>query len=397
MVADLTRGFAATARAARGGGTMAITGHSQLQDAQACARVVVKIGSALLVGADGAPDAGFMAAIAGDIAGLRARGQAVVVVTSGAIALGAARLGLAQAKRNLADAQAAAAVGQIRLASAWADALEREGLVAAQMLLSLDDFEDRARYLNASATLERLLEGGAVPVVNENDSVATEEIRFGDNDRLAARVGQAARAQAVVLLSDVDGLYTAAPGTAGAERIERVEGVTPDILAMADASSGSGLGTGGMLSKLRAAEIAERAGIALVIAKGAGDHPLADALVPGGGTLFVPQADADARRSWLGGRQRAAGRLVVDAGCVGALRSGKSLLAAGITGVEGEFARGDLLEVSGPDGVAVAQGLSEYAADACRAIMGRRSDALEAILGHAPRSAVIHRDHMVLL
>lgn len=377
---------------------MAIDEHRKLADPAHCTRLVVKVGSALLVDADGAPDAAFMGRIAQDFAALRARGQSALLVTSGAIALGAVRLGMeAGGRRTLAEAQAAAAVGQIALASAWSDAFEAHGMVAAQILLSLDDFEDRRRYLNASSTLARLLESDAVPVINENDSVATEEIRFGDNDRLAARAAQAAGAQAVVLLSDVDGLYSAPPSSAGARRIDRVEGIDDTIRAMAGAGSASGIGTGGMASKIRAAEIAERTGIALVIGHGGAARPVMAALGPGGSTLFVPQAGADARKSWLGSRQRPAGTLVVDAGCVEALQSGNSLLAAGVTQVDGAFARGEMLAIAGPDGAVVAQGLSEYGADALRAIMGRRSEELEGILGHAPRSAVIHRDHMVLL
>ena len=261
--------------------------------------------------------------------------------------------------------------------------------------VTLGDLEDRRRYLNASATLARLLEAGAVPVVNENDSVATEEIRFGDNDRLAARVAQAAGADAVLLLSDVDGLYDRDPREAGAVRIERVTGVTPEIIAMASGESASGLGSGGMLAKLQAARIAERAGIALAIVNGTHAAPIARALDAGVGTLFLPQSDASARKAWLGGRLAPAGVLSVDAGCAAALDKGASVLAAGLTAVEGEFGRGDLVALHGPQGERLGQGLCEYTAAECRAILGLREEQQLAKLGYAPRAAVVHRDHMV--
>ena len=257
-------------------------------DLTASRRLVVKVGSALLV-EQGAPRADWLATLAEDLAMLRAQGTEIIVVSSGAIALGAAKLGMAKGGRgSLADAQAAASVGQVELARLWADNLGRHEITAAQMLVTLGDLEDRRRYLNASATLQQLIEAGAVPVVNENDSVATEEIRFGDNDRLAARVAQAAGADAVILLSDVDGLYDRDPCEDGAVRLERVEGVTPEIIAMADTSSTSGLGSGGMLAKLQAARIAERAGISRVIANGTHLSPLTRYQEPGVGTVFVP-------------------------------------------------------------------------------------------------------------
>lgn len=377
---------------------MPITEHSQLNDPAKCSRLVVKVGSSLLVDPDGRARMDFVGDLARDISAMRNRRQDVVVVSSGAIALGAVRLGLAGGgRRTLAEAQAAAAVGQIALASAWSAALASEDIIAAQVLLSLDDFEDRARYLNACATLAQLIDAGAVPIVNENDSVATEEIRFGDNDRLAARVAQAVGAQAVILLSDVDGLYDADPVSPAAQRVERVEGVTPAILAMAQDSGDAGVGTGGMLAKLRAAEIAERSGIALVIAPGSVGDPILAATQAGGGTLFVPQSDADARRSWIGARQRVAGSVTVDRGCADALAGGGSVLAAGIQAVSGAFSRGDLIEVMSPDDVIIARGLSEYDLAECQAIIGCRNAEQAAILGYAPRSAVIHRNQMVLL
>ncbi|MEM8725077.1 MAG: glutamate 5-kinase [Pseudomonadota bacterium] len=366
-----------------------------LLDAKQCKRLVVKIGSALLV-QDGEPARGWLDALALDLRDLREQGGEVIIVSSGAIALGASRLGLPKGGRaSLADAQAAASVGQVALAQIWATALDRHGLTAAQMLLTLDDLEDRRRYLNASATIERLIEAGAVPVINENDSVATAEIRFGDNDRLAARVAQAANADGVLLLSDVDGLYDRPPGESGAQLIERVEGVTPEVIAMADEGSSSGLGSGGMLAKLQAARIAERAGIALGLVNGTQERPIAKAQVTGTGTIFLPVRADNARKVWLGGRLAPEGVLSVDAGCVEALNNGASLLAAGLTDIEGEFQRGALVSLHGPKGERLGQGLVEYSAEECRAILGLRDSEQEAKLGYAPRAAVVHRDHMV--
>ena len=371
---------------------------TDLADPAAAPRVVLKVGSALLFGGGGKPDREWLATLAAEIAEARARGQDVIVVSSGAIALGAAKLGLAKGGRgSLADAQAAAAVGQIALAGLWSELLGEHGLTAAQLLLTLEDLEDRRRYLNAAATLGRLLKAGAVPVINENDSVATAEIRFGDNDRLAARVAQAAQADAVVLLSDVDGLYDRDPRQPGATLLPRVEGVTEEVHAMASGSSGSGLGSGGMTSKLQAAEIATRAGIALGIVNGTHPAPLARALGGDTGTLFVPTRRDGARKAWLGGRLRMKGTLTVDAGCARALAQGRSLLASGVTGVEGDFARGDAVLVRDQEGRQVAQGLAEYASAEVAAIKGRRSEEHQALLGYAPRSAVIHRDQLVLL
>ena len=377
---------------------MAITHLRQLSDPAATKRLVIKVGSALLVGANGQPRHEWLAGLVAEVAALRAAGQQVVLVSSGAIALGAARMGLAKGGRgSLADAQAAASVGQIALSGLWSHLLEKHGLGAAQMLVTLGDLEDRRRYLNASSTLGRLLEAGIVPVVNENDSVATEEIRFGDNDRLAARVAQAAGADAVLLLSDVDGLYDRNPSDPGATLLEQVDGVTDTIRAMADGGSSSGLGSGGMTSKLQAAEIAERAGIALAIINGTRESPIRTALDAGRGTLFLPQRRDAGRKAWLGGRIDLRGTLVVDSGCGKALANGSSLLAAGVTAVEGDFQRGDVVSITGADGRVVAQGLTEYSADECRAIAGLRENAQADKLGYAPRPAVIHRDHMVLL
>ena len=377
---------------------MSIAHLTDLTDAKLCPRLVVKVGSALLVGADGQARRAWLASLVAEIAAAHGRGQQVIVVSSGAIALGAAKLGLEKGGRgSLADAQAAAAVGQIALAGIWADLLSAHGLTAAQLLLTLDDLEDRRRYLNAAATFGRLLKAGAVPVVNENDSVATEEIRFGDNDRLAARVAQAAHANGVLLLSDVDGLYDRNPAHPDAQLLPQVRGVTVEIYAMADDRSASGMGSGGMTSKLQAAEIAERAGIALAIVNGTHDAPIARALGTGTGTLFLPLRKDGARKAWLGGRMRMMGTLSVDVGCAKALAKGGSLLATGVTGVEGKFERGDPVAVQDAEGRLIAQGLAEYSSAECERLKGTRSDEHAAILGYAPRSAVIHRDQLVLL
>ncbi|RDE06641.1 glutamate 5-kinase [Sphingomonas aracearum] len=359
-----------------------------------CSRLIVKIGSALLVGADGEVRRDWLAGIAADIAARARAGQQVAVVSSGAIALGARRLGLARGGRaSLEDAQAAAAVGQIALSQVWAAVLGAEGLTAAQMLVTLDDLEDRRRYLNAAATLDRLLSLRVVPVLNENDSVATAEIRFGDNDRLAARVGQAAGAGGVLLLSDVDGLYDRNPALPGAHHIARVERIDGAVEAMADHGSASGMGSGGMVSKISAARIANAAGAHLAIASGRVERPLS---AEARHTLFVAERAAPARKAWLAGGLTARGTIRVDAGAAKALRGGASLLAAGVTALEGRFGRGDLVAIVGPDGP-LARGLAEYDASEAERLIGRRSEEHGALLGYAPRSALVHRSHMALL
>ena len=380
---------------------MQIARLADLLDKKTCPRLVIKVGSSLLVGAQGVRRV-WLEGLVAEIAAARARGQDIIIVSSGAIALGAARLGLDKGGRgNLADAQAAAAVGQIALSGLWAELLGKHGLTSAQLLLTLDDLEDRRRYLNATATLTRLLDAGAVPVINENDSVATQEIRFGDNDRLAARVAQAARASAVLLLSDVDGLYDRKPADPKAVLIPQVHGVTPETHAMASSGSSSAMGSGGMTSKLQAAEIAELAGIALVIANGTHHAPIARMSDLGIGTLFLPRTDrgrkAGARKAWLGGRLRLKGAVTIDAGAARALGKGSSLLAAGIIGVEGEFQRGDAIVIRNDAGNTLAHGLSEYDAIECARLMGRQSSEQAELLGYAPRSAVVHRDQLVLL
>jgi glutamate 5-kinase len=360
-----------------------------------CPRLIVKIGSALLVDPDGGVRRAWLEGIAADIAERARAGQQVAVVSSGAIALGARRLKLPKGGRaSLEDAQASAAVGQIALSQVWAETLEAKGLTAAQMLVTLDDLEDRRRYLNAAATLDRLLGLGVVPVLNENDSVATEEIRFGDNDRLAARVAQAAGAQGVVLLSDVDGLYDRNPALPGAAHIARVERIDGAIEGMADRGSASGMGSGGMVSKIAAARIANAAGAHLAIASGRIERPLS---AEARHTLFVAEKSAPARKAWLAGGLTARGTIHVDAGAARALAQGRSLLAAGATRVEGSFARGDLVVVAGPEGRQIARGLTEYTSDDAVRILGTRNDAQADILGYAPRSTLVHRSHMALL
>ena len=370
----------------------------QLFSPGVCPLLVVKIGSALLVQPDGQVRRGWLETLVADIAARRVAGQRIVVVCSGAIALGARRLGFEKGGRaSLADAQASASVGQIILSGLWSELLGTHGLTAAQILITLDDLENRHHYLNFTATLNRLLEAGAVPVLNENDSVATEEIRFGDNDRMAARVAVAVNADGVILLSDVDGLYDRNPAEAGAVHISDVHELTDAIMAMADGSSASGMGTGGMAVKLEAARIANLAGIRLAIASGKVDHPIASGKASGKGTVFHPSRAEPARKAWLGGLQSASGQLNVDDGAVQALRAGKSLLAAGVTAISGDFTRGDVVDIADAQGVRIARGLCEYEAAEARAIMGQRSEDIAPLLGYAPRSAMVHRDHLVIL
>ena len=362
-------------------------------------KIVVKIGSSLLIGQDGTPRTKWLETLVSDIAGLHQKGSAIIIVSSGSIALGARKLGLEKGGRaSLADAQAAASVGQIALSSLWSELLAAQNITAAQMLLTLDDMEDRKRYLNATATLEKLLEHRAIPVINENDSVATDEIRFGDNDRLAARVAQATSADRVLLLSDVDGLYDRKPGSeTEGQFIGLVETVDDRVMAMAQTESSSGLGSGGMVSKLEAARIANLAGIELSIISGQEDHPLQRYELTNVGTLFKASRSENARKSWLGGRLTSAGTITVDEGAATALKDGNSLLAKGIITLDGQFIRSDVVDIIGPDETVIAKGLVEYDALDCAKIIGRHSSELEALLGYSPRSAVVHRDQMVLL
>ncbi len=362
------------------------------------ARLTLKVGSSLLVEKSGEVRTRWLETLVADIAAAHAAGQQIIVVSSGAIALGSRRLKLAKGGRaSLEDAQAAAATGQIILAGLWADLLGNHGIAAAQMLVTLGDFEDRRRFLNASATLDRLLSLGVVPILNENDSVATEEIRFGDNDRLAARAAQAARADALVLLSDIDGLYTANPAEdPSAEFIPTVSDISA-VAHMASRASSSGMGSGGMAAKVEAARIAHAAGVPVAIVAGAPDHPLKRFIETGHGTLFEAPDPLTARKAWLAGRMQVEGRLTVDAGAARALKAGKSLLAAGVIGIEGQFRRGDAVDVLDEGGKLIARGLVSYDAADARAIAGKSREALQPILGYAPRSAMIHRDQMVML
>jgi glutamate 5-kinase len=361
-------------------------------------RLIIKVGSSLLVDPDGSVRRTWLTELVAEVAARIAEGQQIAIVSSGAIALGARRLGLAKGGRaSLEDAQAAAATGQIALAGVWAELLGAHGLTAAQILVTLDDLEDRRRYLNASATLDRLLSLSAVPIINENDSVATAEIRFGDNDRLAARIAQAAGAQSVILLSDVDGLFTADPGKdAAAKRIATVERIDDAIIGMASAVSSSGLGSGGMASKIEAARIATGSGVDLVIVSGHEPHPLAR-VDAGAGTRFMADKRAKSRKAWLAGRLTVKGSIEVDTGAAKALTNGASLLAAGALKVTGSFTRGDVIDIIDATGAAIARGLSEYDAGEATAIIGLKSAAQAEALGYAPRAALVHRDHMVML
>ena len=372
---------------------------ARLFDPASCPRLVVKIGSSLLVDAAGAVRSDWLAGMVADIAERRQQGQQIVIVSSGAIALGARRLGLEKGGRaSLEDAQAAAAVGQVALAGVWEALLAAQGLTAAQVLLTLGDLEDRRRYLNVAATIARLLDLGAVPVLNENDTVATTEIRFGDNDRLAARAAQAAGASGVILLSDVDGLYTANPATEPtAQRLSVVKSLTPDIMAMATGETRSGMGSGGMAAKLLAARMAGAAGIPLAICDGRVERPLTHFATHCGGTLFLPPRAAKGRKAWLAGRITVAGALVVDAGAAVALKRGASLLAAGVRGVDGRFKRGDVVAIMGSEGELLGRGLAGYDAEDASKIMGLRNEAQGPVLGYAPRAALVHADHLVLI
>jgi glutamate 5-kinase len=362
-------------------------------------RIVVKIGGAPVVDADdAAPRTAWLAGVAADIADLRARGVDVIVVSSGAIALARRALRLSRRLLRLEEKQAAAAVGQIRLAQAWSEALSACSLTAAQLLLTLDDTEDRRRYLNARATLSMLLQLGCVPVINENDTVATTEIRFGDNDRLAARVAEMMQADQLILLSDIDGLYTADPRRdPAAQHLDVVPVITPDIEAMGGEPP-PGYSSGGMRTKLAAARIATQAGCAMAITLGDVDRPLL-ALASGARcTWFLPAPEGrSARKRWILGALAPLGTFVIDAGAARALKAGRSLLPAGVRAVQGTFERGDAVIVAGPDEVPLARGLSAYASSDAEQIIGHHSDQIEAILGWRGRDEIIHRDDLVLL
>src|SRR5580658_2195138 len=362
-------------------------------------RIVVKVGSALLVDAESARvNRAWLETLIEDLVRLRKRGQRVILVSSGAIALGRRRLGLKHGTLRLEESQAAAAVGQIRLAHAYKELLESHEVTVAQVLLTLEDSERRRRYLNARATLESLLELGALPVINENDTVATAEIRYGDNDRLAARVAQMTGADCLVLLSDIDGLYTANPlDDPQAAFIPRVLKITPEIEAMAG-GVGSDMGSGGMQTKIAAAKIAVGAGCHLCIAKGAFQHPLKRIEEGARCTWFVPSSTPVAtRKQWIAGTLKPAGAIVVDDGAVRALMGGKSLLPAGVTRAVGRFDRGDTVSILGPDGSEVARGICAYSDSDAPRIIGRKSADIEAVLGFRGRDEIVHRDDLVLI
>ena len=361
-------------------------------------RIVVKVGSSLLVDAQaGRLKEAWLESLIADLAVLHGGKRDVLVVSSGAIALGRTVLKLPPGRLELEDSQAAAAVGQIALARSWTEALSRRGITAGQVLVTLGDTEERRRYLNARATIDRLLQWRAVPVINENDTVATTEIRYGDNDRLAARVATMVSADVLVLLSDVDGLYDAPPATvASARHIPLVERITPEIEAMAG-SAGSDLSRGGMQTKIEAGKIATGAGTHMVIASGLVQHPL-DAISKGARcTWFLTGANpVTARKKWIAGSLEPKGTFGIDAGAVAALRRGNSLLPVGVVKVEGEFARGDAVVIRGPDGAEIGRGLSAFDAEDAQKIRGRASADIDSILGFSGRAEMIHRDDLVV-
>ncbi len=366
-------------------------------------RVVIKVGSALLVDqGTGRLNRTWLETLATDVLRLRQRGQEVLLVSSGAVALGRRQLNLPAGKLRLEESQASAAVGQIRLAHAWKETLERHGATVAQVLLTIEDTEQRRRYLNARSTLNSLLRMGAVPVINENDTVATAEIRYGDNDRLAARVAQTVSADCLVLLSDIDGLYTADPRVDSAESgkpelLSKVFQITPQIEAMAGGAI-SGVGTGGMVTKIAAARIALGAGCAMCICSGREQNPLQRVEDGERCTWFVPQASPlTMRKQWIAATLHPTGALVVDAGAMSALANHKSLLPAGVVKAVGRFGRGDTVSVLAPDGKEIAKGICAYSDRDAARIMGRRSTEIETILGYRGRDEMIHRDDLVWL
>ena len=375
---------------------MAALSPSVAPDILTVRRLVVKIGSALLVDRKTGLRTAWLTALAEDVAGIKARGADVILVSSGSIALGRGVLGLPGGALALEQSQAAAAVGQIRLARAYEEALAPHGITTGQVLVTLEDTTDRRRYLNSRATLATLLGLGVVPIVNENDTVATDEIRFGDNDRLAAQIAVTVGADQLVLLSDVDGFYSANPKLdPAARRFDLVAAITPAIEAMAGDPI-SGLSRGGMKTKIMAAKTAVAGGCALAIMEGSGLRPLT-ALADGAArTWFLAQGDPQAaRKRWINAMKEK-GRVRLDAGAVAALGRGKSLLPAGVVAVEGGFGRGDPVGIVGPDGTLLGRGLVRYTALEARAIAGHRSGEIEVILGYAGRAALIHRDDMVI-
>ena len=369
--------------------------HPKLNDFR---RIVVKVGSALLIdSAAGEVKAAWLSALVDDVAALHKQGKDVLIVSSGSIALGRSRLKLPRGTLKLEESQAAAAVGQIELARIWSEVLGAHGIGTGQILVTLQDTEERRRYLNARSTIGKLLEWRAVPVINENDTVATNEIRYGDNDRLAARVATMTSADLLILLSDIDGLYTAPPGAnPNAKLIPVVERVTADIEAMAGAAE-SELSRGGMRTKIEAAKIATSSGTHMLIASGKVEHPLKTIADGGRCTWFLTPANpVTARKRWIAGSLEPKGTLFIDAGAVKALRAGKSLLPAGVARIEGQFARGDAVVVRGPDGHEIGRGLVAYDADNAEKIKGHSSSDAATILGITGRAEMIHRDDLVV-
>ena len=362
-------------------------------------RIVVKVGSALLVDqVSGQVNRAWLGTLVEDLLRLRARKQEVVLVSSGAIALGRRELKLPGGPLALPQSQAAAAVGQIALAHIYKELFAAAGVTVAQILLTLEDSEHRRRYLNARATLSELLELGTLPVINENDTVATTEIRYGDNDRLAARVAQMTSADCLLLLSDVSGLYTADPNRDPTARlIPEVREITPQIEAMGGGSA-SAVGSGGMATKIAAAKIATSAGCAMAIAAGAPLHPVARLEEGADCSWFLPaQNPENARKQWIAGSLRPSGAVTIDAGALQALRSGKSLLPAGVVSVSGRFARGDTVSVLDRDGTEIARGMIAYSNRDAARIVGKRSADIEALLGFRGRDEIIHRDDLVMM
>nr|WP_314444972.1 glutamate 5-kinase [uncultured Sphingomonas sp.] len=360
-------------------------------------RLVLKLGSALVTQGVGA-DAAFLADTAAEVARLKAAGSSVLLVSSGAVALGRGKLGLSRSPR-LDEKQAAAAVGQPLLMQAWEAAFRGHGLVTAQLLLTARDTEDRRAFLNARATLEALLRAGAVPIVNENDSTATAELRVGDNDRLSARVAQLAGADLLVLLSDVDGLYTADPRRQPqAEHVASLALVTPEVMAMAGGANSEGVGTGGMRTKLEAARIAATAGCATMIGSGEGKEALARLLAGSARATLVAAQGSPARayKAWIAGTLSPLGSMEVDAGAVRALKDGASLLPAGVSTVRGRFSRGDCVAILALGGEEVARGLSRYDSHEAVRLVGARGSAIEERLGYSRGDALVHRDDLVL-
>jgi glutamate 5-kinase len=360
-------------------------------------RIVVKVGSSLLVNDRGEVDRQWLTTLAHDISLLRVAGHQVLIVSSGAIAIGSSILGINKRRAKLEDLQAAAASGQVQLVHAYQEVLGAHGIGAAQILLTPDDTENRRRFLNARGTLGRLLERGMIPIVNENDTVATDEIRYGDNDRLAARVAQLVMADALVLLSDVDGFYTADPGKhADAQHIAEVTRITSEMQAMAGETR-SDIGSGGMATKVQAARIATHAGCSTIIASGQIEHPLRALMDGARCTIFRAEGTpAAARKQWLAGALEVRGEICVDEGAAAALRNGKSLLPVGVVSVSGSFRRGDVVSISGPDGMELGRGLAEYANDEVGRISGKQSEEIEEKLGYRGRSVIVHRDELVL-